>query len=639
MNRIILLTIALLGFYTQLSAQDSEPKFSGGGEGTYEKPYIIMTAEQLNEVRNHLDKRFRIDVDEIDLTEWIEKHAKDAGWMPIGTEDKPFTGYLEGNKKKIKGLWIDRPTTNYVGLFGVINDGQVWNLSIEGGEIKGQNYVGCLVGHMDKGKVAISECEANVSGKNYVGGFAGRVSGPMDNCYAKGSVEGTGSHIGGFTGSLNYATIERCYSTADVEATGNEAEYVGGFCGAQEYNNSYWCSIENCYSTGSVTVNLASTKNSLGSFIGFNEGNVNFCYTLSPIQATNKSGFVGINNGDIRGSYFDTSKTGTKQNCLEKGDNNKVLQAFASSTSEMINKATFSGWKFEIESGHRGNEVPWLIGYNGQTTYPYLWWQLSDFPIVEESQTYPTYHTVTLTVEAGIGCDYQAGKLTLGDGDHLYLQFWGESPAITAIDVLFLVDGVETTIKDSGTGRFGYILNPVHGDHTLLVALKEYTITVPEVEGARMMPEAGTHAIAYGSEFRFSLLPDFEQNPEDIKVYANGTLLDRAPETKFALSRSSTTTATYNYVIDRVTGPITITVEGVNPVSNEQIAQGKVAIAVENGLLKVESSLATPADVTVFDLYGRIIATCRVNTQQTIPLSPGIYLVKVPGTVHKIIIP
>ena len=55
-----------------------------GGTGSESDPYIIETAEQLNEVRNYLDgNHFRLNAD-IDLTDYLTTNSAESGWEPIG---------------------------------------------------------------------------------------------------------------------------------------------------------------------------------------------------------------------------------------------------------------------------------------------------------------------------------------------------------------------------------------------------------------------------------------------------------------------------------------------------------------------------------------------------------------------------
>jgi hypothetical protein len=87
-----------------------------GGAGTVDDPYQIATADQLDEVKNHLDVGvyFKLTAD-IDLVGY--------NWQPIGADsNNGFKGNVEGNGFKIKNLTIDRTTTDNVGLFGLASN-------------------------------------------------------------------------------------------------------------------------------------------------------------------------------------------------------------------------------------------------------------------------------------------------------------------------------------------------------------------------------------------------------------------------------------------------------------------------------------------------------------------------------------
>ena len=56
-----------------------------------------------------------------------------AGFMPVGSNGAMFEGTLDGLGHTIGNLTINRPTTDYVGLFGMIGNGAVRNLGLVGG--------------------------------------------------------------------------------------------------------------------------------------------------------------------------------------------------------------------------------------------------------------------------------------------------------------------------------------------------------------------------------------------------------------------------------------------------------------------------------------------------------------------------
>jgi hypothetical protein len=66
-------------------------------------------------------------MNDIDLTAFLQNYNE--GWLPIGDDNNRFTGYFHGSGHEIKGLWINRGSLDYVGLFGV-NAGIIDSLGV-----------------------------------------------------------------------------------------------------------------------------------------------------------------------------------------------------------------------------------------------------------------------------------------------------------------------------------------------------------------------------------------------------------------------------------------------------------------------------------------------------------------------------
>ena len=75
----------------------------------------------------------------------------------IGDNDHSFQGRFNGNGRAIRNLTINRPSSNYVGLFGYVTSAyaSVKNLTIDGADITGNNYVSAIVGYNSS---AIENC-------------------------------------------------------------------------------------------------------------------------------------------------------------------------------------------------------------------------------------------------------------------------------------------------------------------------------------------------------------------------------------------------------------------------------------------------------------------------------------------------
>lgn len=223
-------------------------QFNGAGSGTSSDPYRIFNADQLNSVRNFLNIQnvcFSLEAD-IDLKQWIAENNPKQGWQPIGTENAPFCGNFNGNGHTISNLEINRPNSDYVGLFGYVDNGIIESLSIEF-NITGNNYVGCLVGCLkpsQKSSSTISSITAKgiLSGNDNVGGMVGGIT--FKNIDPKMTVT---------------VTLTLCKVFADIEAHDN----IGGIVGASvntipaysstQYNISN--NISKSYYSGNISGN------------------------------------------------------------------------------------------------------------------------------------------------------------------------------------------------------------------------------------------------------------------------------------------------------------------------------------------------------------------------------------------------
>ena len=148
--------------------------------------------------------------------------------------------------------------------------------SVQGGNILGKNRVGGFAGAITPSTVSVFRCwtSANVSSNGTsastsieVGGFAGYINSTsgkisiVSECFATGDVTGSpnSDNVGGFTGS-NRATIQNCFAKGDVSGRSK----VGGFSGYHGHNGTP-TTVENCYSTGKVT----ATGSDVGGFTGY----------------------------------------------------------------------------------------------------------------------------------------------------------------------------------------------------------------------------------------------------------------------------------------------------------------------------------------------------------------------------------
>ncbi|TVP50051.1 MAG: hypothetical protein EA341_08285, partial [Mongoliibacter sp.] len=221
------------------------PALFAGGTGSTDDPYQIENWRQLNNIRENLGGYYllnkNIDEKSTGYETFASASANDNhGWIPFGK----FTGRFDGENHFIKGLTINRPETDYVGLFSETEGGQVNNLGLIDISIVGKDFVGGLIGSKIAGNFSKLYVTGSVSGVNQVGGLAGRQhsGGSLNNSYTDVEVFSSGIHLGGFIGLNNDGgTINTSYSVGKVTGSGSG---IGGFTGVMNNGgrtqNCFW---------------------------------------------------------------------------------------------------------------------------------------------------------------------------------------------------------------------------------------------------------------------------------------------------------------------------------------------------------------------------------------------------------------
>lgn len=247
---------------------------------------LLTFRQQVNEGRNMKNKIIILtnDIFLNDTADWQNWDVKAAGkkqWIPIGTCEKPFCGFFDGQGYTIYGLYINRSKDGfYQGLFGVVYDSTIKNISLKASVIKGYQFIGGIIGHV--GIVCNSENSTNIENcsnfskiigsRNFVGGIigAGKVQFnallSITNCSNYGKVCGI-NQIGGIIGACDNGYIRKnmrqpsllIYNCANRGSISGTTE-VGGICGW--FNNKVISAggvadtIANCYNTGKIQARM-----------------------------------------------------------------------------------------------------------------------------------------------------------------------------------------------------------------------------------------------------------------------------------------------------------------------------------------------------------------------------------------------
>ena len=217
------------------------------GEGTGASPYIVMTPIHLDGIRRDKGAYYTLGAD-IDLTNF-DKDNDGKGFMPLsdGTAGGSFMGTLDGNGYKIKGLTINRPEMDHVGLFGYIYySATLKNIWLEDVNLIGRNYVGAVTSYLNpssgqRGTYDKWFATGSVRGVNNVGGLIGGTQTydpTITNIAAVVDVTGTGTSVGGLIGALNGGKLTNAYSAGKVSSNGGGL--IGTMSRSPEVISSYW---------------------------------------------------------------------------------------------------------------------------------------------------------------------------------------------------------------------------------------------------------------------------------------------------------------------------------------------------------------------------------------------------------------
>ena len=266
-----------------------------------------------------------------------------AGWVPIGYFGEPFAATFEGNGHRVRNLFIKRPSSNQVGLFGVFGSLAIpvasrpvlKGVGVTNVNVSAQDYVGGLIGQ-NEGTVLASFATGRVSGRNRVGGLVGNNIHRIHVSYANVEVSGNGQ-VGGLVGH-SAAVIVASYATGHVSAT----DTMSGSSGLLGNDGGGY--LHASYSTGRVS----GAGDRDGGLIG---------------ERTNPA------SGTASASYWDKDTSGIASGSLGSGQSTTNLQSPGGYTGIYVD------WNADL-SGDNLGEDPWHFGGNGD--YPALKFDLDE---------------------------------------------------------------------------------------------------------------------------------------------------------------------------------------------------------------------------------------------------------------------
>ena len=362
---------------------DYSARVTGGVLTAY---MLVNNVNQLQNINNNLAGAYALgkDIDASATSSW----NSGAGFMPLGINSSGrFAGIFNGDGHIVNGLYINRPSQPYLGLFGFFG-GVVKNVGLTNVSISGVNYTGGLVG-FNAGSIISSYSSGQVNGSHYAGGLVGDnyIGSNISNCYTSGIVSGI-YHVGGLVGGNTYGSISGSYSSSTVTGGAN-SQYVGGLVGHNGNDSGTGSDISNCYSTGAV-----SGTDKVGGLVGENSGTINNSYSAGAVSgSTSVGGLAGANNGSFSGSYWNMTTSGMTDSAGGNG----------LTSTQMRDQTNFAGWDFTNL---------WRI-YNGYT-YPLLKSFLTPLTVTANDYIRTYDGTAGYAGNAGVSYSLSSGGSLLG---------------------------------------------------------------------------------------------------------------------------------------------------------------------------------------------------------------------------------
>ena len=241
----------------------------------------ISTVEEMvafsTEMQENIGKGMRVELTaDLDLS--------GSGFLPIGTSSFAFEGVFDGNDHVLTVDIDNSSSSSATGVFAYTGSSCVISGLIVKGSVKGNNYVGGLVGNADGGRIEKCVSFADVTGNSYVGGLIGYCRGAVDQCSSFSTVTARYS-FGGIAGVVQGNRSSVTDSLYIGKIVSNEGTFFGGLAG----NSSG--ALKDNYVVPTFEGSLVSYGSVLGSLSSVGNG-VSYCYGVGTQKAvgSNSSG-------------------------------------------------------------------------------------------------------------------------------------------------------------------------------------------------------------------------------------------------------------------------------------------------------------------------------------------------------------
>ncbi|BBM89322.1 hypothetical protein COTS27_01019 [Spirochaetota bacterium] len=400
------------------------------GVGTSTDPFIIDNDRRLNVFAASINisnaatdagqpyrtAHYKVTAD-IDLgvaqAPWSQTSSESTngpGFTPMGTSSISFAGMFDCGNKEIANLYINRETTDDIGLFAHVSGATIQNCVLTAVNVRGKNNVGGLVGRVDRSTITSSYAIGDVAGGGSVGGLVGRVDrSTISRSYATGNVLIGGSitaNAGGLIGRASTSTISYSYATGTV--TGDSS--VGGLVGRADGSM-----ISHSYATGEVSIRMGLLATNAGGLVGrASASTISDSYATGNVTGNEQvGGLVGWNVTDAMSMSTITHSYATG-NVTGMTDTNVGL--FIGGNGDFVTGGDFASISVGVMASYFNNEATLTIT-NTEQTGTNKEAVGSDDPTLTGTPPVPTLETANVTGQSMTALQSLTATSTGWDGD------------------------------------------------------------------------------------------------------------------------------------------------------------------------------------------------------------------------------
>lgn len=309
-------------------------------------------------------------------------------FTPIGTNEKPFSGIIDGDGKTVSNLKVE--VTTYAGLFGYTSGATLTDIKVSGYSYASSMCAGLLVGWMEGGKIN-GTTEAKLVAKADSDGVYGIFAGGLVGVNAGGTIEGSvtvsgdevdkesgGYYIMGGVVGYNTGTISATITCSVRVIVRSSGEF--SFSESNKVTGAFAGGIVGCNNGGTLSgaftktggdVIAPSNHDYVGGIVGYNNnGTLSGTFKQQANSATYDSSNIygGQYVGGIVGYTTGVTLNGATSAGIVKGTGSQavggIVGGIASGASIEIKNCTNTG---SVTAGD-ANGVAGIIGHSASAT-------------------------------------------------------------------------------------------------------------------------------------------------------------------------------------------------------------------------------------------------------------------------------